>query len=606
MAEQTKDSKRKTDEASWPYAALVGIVIVVLLSPVIILAGVVFLLARGRLRRWEATSVAAAALAVSVVRLPGLASSYWNWAQSFWSSGHGAKWAVPVIPIAVWALFVSMTAVAVLSTERGAALLSSFWKHPDLLGSPSILPSDKQRRRVSVAAPAGGLVVDPTAHSVVAPVPVGQRELPIGIDSNGVPVTLSEQEIKTHGLVLGATGSGKTETLKALVANLLDLGWDVLMLDLKEDTQAGGLRDFCREYAHSHAMPYQELALSDPRPEFWFNTLQGLGPDEARDTILSLMRFDDEHWQNINKKLLGELVNLFYTANQVDPAQCHLPTMHDIGKVLSDPAGLPSATKKMRATIKAALPGYSDARYSSLSSPSQAEVQSATGFGAKLVQLYATQAGMTVLSPGDGRRPLDVTLQGLAYVGLDTMGKPDLTQAVSAAVLQRISVYAAERTTGRVVNTGPTRPKAVIVDEAGWVNRGIVMNLLTRARSAGFSVWLATQSANDWPDEKGDDWPKMTSNTNCAIIMKQGEPVSAEICAAYIGKKEFTQYTAQVSGGEYMDAGSARSRWDYIVQPDEVRSLGVGEAVLRVGSPANRITWMKVIRRNPSAKPATR
>lgn len=598
--------KGKTDKKEgeeFPYGPLLLGVLVIACLPVLLLSVAGFLLGRDRVRRNEAIAVAVASFVVSVVRLPQLCTRYGHWVESFFTHTHGSPWAIPFLPLTIWTAFLTSAAIAASSTERGAKFVARIGRpRKNPLQTESILPTDMQKRQARVVTPPGGhLTIDAAHHSIVDPRPVGQRCFPLGYDARRRPVELSEAEIKTHGFILGSTGSGKTEALKAMIGHLGDLGWDVIMLDLKEDTQRGGLRDFCRDYSHSHALPYQELALSDPNPKFWFSPLMGMGRDEVRDTILSLMAFDDEHWQNINKKLLGELISLYFDVHQVDPIKFPLPTMYDIGKVLSAQS-LNNATKAMRATLKGAVPGYRDDEYSSLATPSQDEQKSATGLGAKLVQMYATQAGRTVLRPSEHTLSLDVTTPGLIYIGLDTMGKPDLTKVVSSAILQRMSVYAAERTTGKVQSKSGPRPKALIIDEANWINRTIVMNLLSRARSAGICVWLATQSATDWSDEKGDDWPKITANTNCAIIMRQGEPVSAEICAEYIGKKQMTQFSARVTEGEIFETGSARSTWDYIVQPDEIRSLQVGEAILRVGVPQNRVTWLAIRQREAQAR----
>jgi energy-coupling factor transporter ATP-binding protein EcfA2 len=77
---------------------------------------------------------------------------------------------------------------------------------------------------------------------------------------------LNESELAMHALVFGSTGSGKSKTLESLAGSLLDLGWEGMIVDLKEDTKPGGLRDWCYQYATNHAVPYQELRLSDPNP----------------------------------------------------------------------------------------------------------------------------------------------------------------------------------------------------------------------------------------------------------------------------------------------------------------------------------------------------
>ena len=68
-------------------------------------------------------------------------------------------------------------------------------------------------------------------------------------------------------------------------------------------------------------------------------------------------------------------------------------------------------------------------------------------------------------------------------------------------------------------------------------DRGLVVNLLARGRSAGIHLSLCTQGPNDWIDRHGDDWSRLTQNTNVAIIMAQGTPGAAELCADFIGTR---------------------------------------------------------------------
>jgi hypothetical protein len=387
-------------------------------------------------------------------------------------------------------------------------------------------------------------------------------------------------------------------TIQVVAAGLMDLGWSGMVLDLKEDTKPGGLRDWCNEYASAHSMPYQELRLSDENPQFWFDPLSGLNQDEARDAILSLTKFDDEYYKNVCKAVLGQLLNLMYLANQIDPAGIPKPTIAEISRILAS-ASIPAATKKMRAVVTHAMPHVDiDNTMRSMVNPSKVEVDQAASWGFKLGNVIQTRAGSLVLSPSQNRRMLDVTAPGLIYIGLDSQGKQDLTKMVSSAVLQRISADAAQRTTGNT--QGTTGRKFLIVDEANWVDRTITQNLLSRARSAGVSMILCTQGPLDWVDKEGDDFAKLAQNTNVAIFMRQGEPRAAEMCADYIGKAKFMDVTLQQRDDALMNTGSVREAEDHIVSPDELRNLRIGEAVIRVGAPQTRMEWVKVIQRSAS------
>ena len=464
----------------------------------------------------------------------------------------------------------------------------------------SILPTeDEISKAVKIVVP-GGLTIDPSSHSFTSSEP-GARDFPIGIDKYGNKLLLNEAELAMHALVFGSTGSGKSKTLESLAGALLDLGWDGMIVDLKEDTKPGGLRDWCYQYATHHAVPYQELRLSDPNPAWWFNPLDGMGADEMRDTILSLNEFEAAYWEAINKKMLGQVINLFMDSHAIDPISFPFPTMLDIGRLLASPS-LPAASKKMVATVVASASGLTKENYNTIQQPTKDESMSAAGLGAKLTLIYDTVVGRTVLQPSPGKLRLDVTQPGLTYIGLDSQGKPDLTRIVSSAVLQRMSVYSSQRTTG--ARDREFKRRFLIVDEANWVDRQIVQNLLSRARSAGIAMVLCTQGPMDWIDAKGgNSFATLSQNTNICIIMSQGEPKSAELLAEYIGKQKTLNTMQKMVDDKLVDSGSARETTDFIIQPDELRRLSIGQAILRVGKPKERICWVQIKVRDPKMIP---
>jgi len=464
----------------------------------------------------------------------------------------------------------------------------------------SLVPSESEKSKVRLVQPPGGIISNPGSSARDQSEP-GKRSFAVGLNRRKEPVYLTEQEIGMHGMILGSTGSGKTETIKVLAANLADLGWPGMVLDLKEDTASGGLRDFLESYSMHHTVPFQQLAISDSSPEYWFNPLEGMGPDEARDTILSLTDYDDEYWKNINKKLLGQIVTLVFDAHHADPQQFPYPTILEIGRILS--AGdISAATRKMRGVIASATGKVDEERYSALIQPTPDEAKSASGFGAKLTQMYNTQVGRTVLrpDPANPRPSLDVTAKGLTYIGLDTQSKKDLSLIVSSAVLQRMSVYSGQRTRGEV--GAKKTPRFIIIDEANVINREIVKTILQKARGAGLVVVLCTQGPEDWIDARGDDWSQMANNINFAVIMAQGSPVSAEKCAEFIGEKNKLQVSQQVDLMEYGQRSTLRETVDYLVPPHELRALSIGEAILRVNKPTEKVTWLTVKRRDPTAR----
>ncbi len=587
-----KPQSTQGSDMKWMLWLAGGVAAVLVLIPTLFAGGAFFGL-RGRLRRWEWATLLVGGLVALMIA--GGIGWYLSWIGALVFGGD--RWRIPFAQVLGLALLITGLGGLLDGTAIGAKI-PNLWRKQRIGDRPQLIPSEAEREKLSVVAPPV-LLPDAMSHTVSVQTEQGMRTFPIGIDRYGRPFHLSEKEIETHALIFGATGSGKSVTIQVLAAGLMDLGWSGMLLDLKEDTKPGGLRDWCSEYASAHSMPYQELRLSDENPQFWFDPLSGLNQDEARDAILSLTKFDDEYYKNVCKAVLGQLLNLMYLANQIDPAGVSKPTISEISRILASPS-IPAATKKLRAVVAHGMPHIDiDNTMRSMVNPSKVEQDQAASWGFKLGNVIQTRAGSLVLSPNQHRRMLDVTAPGLIYIGLDSQGKQDLTKMVSSAVLQRISADAAQRTTGN--QQGQKGRKFLIVDEANWVDRTITQNLLSRARSAGISMVLCTQGPLDWVDKDGDDFAKLAQNTNVAVFMRQGEPRAAEMCADYIGKAKFMDVTYSQRDDALMNAGSVRENEDHIVSPDELRNLRIGEAVIRVGAPQTRMEWVKVIQRPASA-----
>jgi hypothetical protein len=88
------------------------------------------------------------------------------------------------------------------------------------------------------------------------------------------------------------------------------------------------------------------------------------------------------------------------------------------------------------------------------------------------------------------------------------------------------------------------------------------------------------------------------------IILSQGELSNAEMCADIIGRSEMMRYSTTMRDGELLDgSGSARSSIEHLVSPDDLRRLKIGEAVIRIGKPSERVTWVKIPQRNARNRP---
>ena len=57
----------------------------------------------------------------------------------------------------------------------------------------------------------------------------------IAVNGNGEPVSIIPKMANRHGLVAGATGTGKTVTLKVMAESFSEMGVPVFIADVKGD-----------------------------------------------------------------------------------------------------------------------------------------------------------------------------------------------------------------------------------------------------------------------------------------------------------------------------------------------------------------------------------
>jgi hypothetical protein len=129
---------------------------------------------------------------------------------------------------------------------------------------------------------------------------------------------------------------------------------------------------------------------------------------------------------------------------------------------------------------------------------------------------------------------------------------------------------------------------AALIDEFGGVlSTGAgerALALMQRARSAGGQVAVTTQSVVDFAAATGNPalLDALADNFAAGIFHLQSSPESRDWLSRLIGTREVWQFTDRTTrGGAGTDgAGSRRRVREFLVRPDELRTLATGEAYI--------------------------
>ena len=586
---------------------LLGVALLLLFLPVIVVGYVVWwaLQKYGHFTKPTWTALGVATTLLLVVNWRESWVSYFTWLASLYPVGFIRAWPaalfnplpeLSVVP-PVSLLVISILAASIVGALQGTWLWDTihhwiFPKDNSLKFRENLIPDNAEKlgaRIFKMPPPLSKIPGNP--NSKMPCPPPGKGHGPIAYDKNMKLVDLSSNELRTNTVVFGTTGSGKTFTLGTILNMLMDNGYDGVIVDLKEDSEPGGLRDVCRAAAMARDLDYQEVCLSDEGGgPWWFNALQGMDPDETLNTIMALNKFDDQYHQALNRSMAPAAINLVYDAYAVAPDRFPTPSLFEIGRLLSN---LKKEHGKYWNIIEHSGTRTADEmqeRYGKAKTSDTTLLAEAASLGTKLTNLYDSEAGRQVLRPGKSpwnqdRQELDLTAPGVIYMGLSSTGRKDQAEAVAAAVIQRFSVMAARRSAGKEKKA----EKFVIIDEASVVNRDQLLNLINKCRGANIRVIMATQGPDDWNTDNVRDWPRISANINVAILMRLNGD-GAKVASDFIGEDSFAMLSHTIEDQELTGRASASESEVAIVPPRTFQSLGTGDFILKVGQPS-RLLW---------------
>ncbi|MBV9802671.1 MAG: DUF853 family protein [Solirubrobacterales bacterium] len=391
----------------------------------------------------------------------------------------------------------------------------------------------------------------------------------LGTDPRGRTVGLTERELSAHGLILGASGAGKSTTLLRILTEQIARGQPVVAIDMK------GSPAFARvlgEAARAAGRPFSVWSIDGPA--HW-NPLQHGNATELKDKLMATERFTEPHYQRAAERYVQTVLQVLSAAH---PGRA--PVLSEVVQLM-DPGRLPSVLRELDRDLRDRVRDY-------LAGLTPDQLSAVRGLQTRLAVLTESHTA-PYLAPGprlaDATIDLREALHGPQVVlfSLNSARYGRLAAQLGTLVVQDLVSASGERLSD-AASSGRRGVATIAIDEFSALGADHVIALLSRGRESGLSVLVATQELADLDRAAPGLRDQVVGVTALKIIHRQEVPNSARTIALMVGTERIWEQTRQTAagllGGYDTGRGTRREVERFIVHPNEIQSLATGEAIV--------------------------
>jgi type IV secretory pathway TraG/TraD family ATPase VirD4 len=388
----------------------------------------------------------------------------------------------------------------------------------------------------------------------------------LGTDPRGRAVTLTDRELSAHGLILGASGAGKSTTLLKILTDQIARGRPVVAIDMKGSP---AFAQVLGEAARAAGRPFAVWSIDGPA--HW-NPLAHGNATELKDKLVATERFTEPHYQRAAERYVQLVLQVLAAAR---PGRAPV-----LGEVVSlmDPARLPSALRNLDPDLRDRVRDY-------LTGLTPDQLSAVRGLQTRLAVLTESHTAPYLAPGANGTIDLREALRGPQVVlfSLNSARYGRLAAQLGTLVVQDLVSASGDRLDSARAG-GAIAGATVAIDEFSALGADHVIALLARGRESGLSVLVATQELADLNRAASGLGDQVVGVTALKIVHRQEVPNSARTIAMMVGTERVWEVTRQTAGrlfGGYDTGRGTRHEVErFVVHPNEIQSLATGEAIV--------------------------
>lgn len=374
---------------------------------------------------------------------------------------------------------------------------------------------------------------------------IGGRD---GIRIGGVTLTNDARVRHTH--IVGATGSGKTVLIEQLLLEDLKRGYGCLVIDPKGDRELfERVRWECRKLGRENDLKLLSATFEE-ESSFWNPC--GLGNiSELQSKFFNSAVYSEPHYAKWCERALLQAFNRLVPGSKAG---------FTITEVVQELERFCRELKSRDEKIEGLFLDFYNLAYG--------------------------EWGPILGCSREGRKKSEVRLlettqkNQILFVDLPTEAKKVQSARIGRLLTQELMLISGLRKIYPGIRS--PQPFSVYIDEFDAFATESFATFLNKARSSGFMIHIAHQTLSDLNRISHDFAGQILGNCNVRFIFRQDDPDDAERWSRFLGTRSAVKRTYQMEAGRETGLTSNREVQEFVISPDQIKRLKVGEAVVSI------------------------